>query len=195
MLRPVDSLPDHRVTPDVRLSTPRSGQGVSPFDLGSATRRSGAYRDGTPTRWTHAARSTAPAHARTACFTTHHRLSLPAAIAGPAAASRRSTATIGAEIATGRSGCSSSPCCRWRFPGGGGNAAAGGVGIPPRRQLDRPALRRQPRRRPRPRPGEPVTGYHAPLVDGAPLASRLAARVPGPGGGGARHAAPPGDRR
>jgi len=37
--------------PPKRLLTPRSGLEALAPSLGSATRRSGAYRDGTPTRW------------------------------------------------------------------------------------------------------------------------------------------------
>src|SRR2546425_2244720 len=54
-----------------RLVTPRSSRGTLIPRLGSATRRSGAYRDGTRTRWRKAAWSGG-------CFsrsvTTHHAL-------------------------------------------------------------------------------------------------------------------------
>jgi hypothetical protein len=50
MLRPAHLLPPKR------LSTPRSGPGDLSPDLGSATRRSDAYRGGTHTRWFDAAR-------------------------------------------------------------------------------------------------------------------------------------------
>jgi hypothetical protein len=46
MLRPACLLPARG-----RLSTPRSGRALSLLDLGPATRRSGAYRDGTLIRW------------------------------------------------------------------------------------------------------------------------------------------------
>ncbi len=55
MLRPACSLPAARLPPSHGLSTPRSGARVSPRRLGPATRRSGAYRDGTLTRWSCAA--------------------------------------------------------------------------------------------------------------------------------------------
>jgi len=45
MLRPAFLLPPWR------LSTPRLGLGLSTHDLGPATGRSGAYPDGTSTRW------------------------------------------------------------------------------------------------------------------------------------------------
>ncbi len=65
MLRPAILLPPKR------LLTPRSGPGISPRDLGSATGRSGAYPDGTLTRWNGAARSYA--RYRSLCFfRTHH---------------------------------------------------------------------------------------------------------------------------
>ena len=72
MLRPMDSLPDGPETPNDGLLTPRSGQGISPFDLGPATRRTGAYRDGTLTRWKRAAHSRFPTRQGSFCFTTHH---------------------------------------------------------------------------------------------------------------------------
>ena len=55
MLRPAGSLPAQRCPPPVRLSTPRSDAEVSPRRLRPATGRSGAYRDGTSTRWSRAA--------------------------------------------------------------------------------------------------------------------------------------------
>jgi hypothetical protein len=72
MLRPVDSLPTERLSPLHGLLTPRSGEGVSPKHLGPATRRSGAYRDGTRTRWKRAARKLLPQPQGLVCFTTHH---------------------------------------------------------------------------------------------------------------------------
>jgi hypothetical protein len=47
MLRPACLLPAARLSPPHGLLTPRSGQEVSLNDLGPATRRSDAYRDGT----------------------------------------------------------------------------------------------------------------------------------------------------
>src|SRR5690606_21518516 len=55
MLRPACLLPAARLSPPIGLSTPRSGARISPGRLGSATRRSDAYRDGTLTRWRSAA--------------------------------------------------------------------------------------------------------------------------------------------
>ena len=51
MLRPARSLPPFFR----RLLTPRSGRRDLSLRLGPATRRSGAYRDGTCTRWIRAA--------------------------------------------------------------------------------------------------------------------------------------------
>ena len=55
MLRPACLLPAERLAPLHGLLTPRSGTEVSLHYLGSATRRTDAYRDGTLTRWTGAA--------------------------------------------------------------------------------------------------------------------------------------------
>src|SRR5690606_23329695 len=55
MLRPACLLPAARLSPPNELSTPRSGARISPGRLGSATRRSDAYRGGTLTRWRSAA--------------------------------------------------------------------------------------------------------------------------------------------
>jgi hypothetical protein len=71
-LRPVDSLPAARLAPPRGLLTPRSGDGVSPARLGPATRRTGAYRGGTPTRWRRAARRRRPYSSVGVRFTTHH---------------------------------------------------------------------------------------------------------------------------
>ena len=71
MLRPAFLLPSS----NGGLSTPRSGMGISPRYLGSATRRSGAYRGGTLTRWRSEAkrRLTATSRGRSSVFvTTHH---------------------------------------------------------------------------------------------------------------------------
>lgn len=72
MLRPVCSLPAARLAPPRGLLTPRSGGGVSPTHLGPATRRSGAYRGGTLTRWTRAACRLRTGLPVFVCFTTHH---------------------------------------------------------------------------------------------------------------------------
>ena len=75
MLRPACLLSAARLSPPHGLLTPRSGQEVSLNDLGSATRRSDAYRDGTLTRWTCAACSSPPSPLRvqsSLCFVTHH---------------------------------------------------------------------------------------------------------------------------
>jgi hypothetical protein len=79
MLRPACLLPAARLSPPHGLSTSRSGPGVSPRNLGSATRRSDAYRGGTCTRWKSAASigRTAPrGELRVRCVTTHHECSL-----------------------------------------------------------------------------------------------------------------------
>ena len=59
--------------PPKRLLSPRSGTVVSLRYLGPATRRSGAYRDGTLTRWRSAARKRQLILTLAVCFTTHHR--------------------------------------------------------------------------------------------------------------------------
>ena len=69
MLRPAWLLPPKR------LSTPRSGKGDLSPHLGSATRRSDAYRDGTSTRWVCAAEPAAQGSGLLA-FVTHHGGSL-----------------------------------------------------------------------------------------------------------------------
>jgi len=51
MLRPACLLHAARLAPPHVLLTPRSGSRHLYLGLGSATRRSGAYRDGTLTRW------------------------------------------------------------------------------------------------------------------------------------------------
>ena len=84
MLRPACLLPAARLAPPHGLLTPRSGTEVSLHYLGSATRRTDAYRDGTLTRWTGAACSstTFPLRVQSSrCFVTHHA----AIIAGAAA--------------------------------------------------------------------------------------------------------------
>src|SRR5918994_1841154 len=63
MLRPADLLPPWR------LLTPRLGHRDLSRCLGSATRRSGAYRGGTCTRWI---RTTRWARSRTPIVTTRH---------------------------------------------------------------------------------------------------------------------------
>src|SRR4029077_1821918 len=72
MLRPVCLLPPQRLLPPRGLLTPRSGRGVSPYDLGPATRRTGAYRGGTCTRWTRAARRRRTGTLELVCVATHH---------------------------------------------------------------------------------------------------------------------------
>src|SRR5437867_13180152 len=75
MLRPACLLPAARLAPPHGLLTPRSGAEVSLHHLGSATRRTDAYRDGTLTLWTGAACSstTAPLRVQSSlCFVTHH---------------------------------------------------------------------------------------------------------------------------
>ena len=57
MLRPAFLLPAARLSPPDGLLTPRSGRVDLSHGLGSATRRSDAYRDGTLTRWRSAARN------------------------------------------------------------------------------------------------------------------------------------------
>ena len=70
MLRPAGLLPPKR------LSTPRSGPRDLSRSLGSATRRSDAYRDGTCTRWIDAARRHAQSQGqrelRAVVVTAHH---------------------------------------------------------------------------------------------------------------------------
>src|ERR1700726_1274211 len=82
MLRPVCLLPTARLTPARGLLTPRSDDRVSPSRLGPATRRTGAYRGGTCTRWKRAARRLRPDFLSFACFATHHgkRSYLPLAL-------------------------------------------------------------------------------------------------------------------
>jgi hypothetical protein len=63
MLRPADWLPPKR------LLTPRLGHATLITRLGSATRRSGAYRGGTFTRWR---RTTGYGRSRVRIVTTHH---------------------------------------------------------------------------------------------------------------------------
>ncbi len=75
MLRPACLLPAARLPPPHGLLTSRSGQRALTRCLGPATRRSGAYRDGTLTRWRCAAwRRTSPLRGRTLRFavTAHH---------------------------------------------------------------------------------------------------------------------------
>ena len=75
MLRPACLLPSEQLALYFRLSTPRSGDRVSPFRLGSATRRTDAYRGGTCTRWTGAASKVRPFPFRSQFLlrvTTHH---------------------------------------------------------------------------------------------------------------------------
>src|ERR1700726_4448462 len=72
MLRAVCLLPTARLTPARGLLTPRSDDRVSPARLGPATRRTGAYRGGTCTRWKRAARRLRPDFLSFACFATHH---------------------------------------------------------------------------------------------------------------------------
>src|SRR5689334_24881177 len=79
MLRPACWLPAVRLAPLHGLLTPRSGRRVSPRDLGSATRRTDAYRHGTLTRWTGAASNGRAPHFGGRLFrhvTTHHAASL-----------------------------------------------------------------------------------------------------------------------
>jgi hypothetical protein len=64
MLRPANSLPPQR------LLTPRSGHRNLSLCLGPATRRSGAYRDGTLTRWINTARK--QTQLPFVCLRTHH---------------------------------------------------------------------------------------------------------------------------
>src|ERR1700726_3419829 len=72
MLRAVCLLPTARLTPARGLLTPRPGDRASPFRLGPATRRTGAYRGGPFTRWKRAARRLRPDFLSFACFATHH---------------------------------------------------------------------------------------------------------------------------
>ena len=75
MLRPAYLLPAARLSPPRGLSTPRSGPADLSARLGSATRRSGAYRGGTFPRWRSAARSAPAPHSRAGrspIVTTHH---------------------------------------------------------------------------------------------------------------------------
>jgi hypothetical protein len=75
MLRPAFLLPAARLSPPDGLSTPRSGTEVSLRHLGPATRRSGAYRGGTCTRWKTAARnrrSVPNTRSVVGPFTAHH---------------------------------------------------------------------------------------------------------------------------
>src|ERR1700694_3745661 len=72
MLRPVCLLPAARLAPPRRLLTPRLGDEVSPARLGPATRRTGAYRGGTFTRWKRAACRLRLTTLRPACGATHH---------------------------------------------------------------------------------------------------------------------------
>ena len=75
MLRPACLLPSEQLKLLLGLLTPRSGGQVSPLRLGSATRRTDAYRDGTCTRWTGAAGNSRAFPLRVSlfgCFTTHH---------------------------------------------------------------------------------------------------------------------------
>src|ERR1700726_3149746 len=90
MLRAVCLLPTARLTPARGLLTPRSDDRVSPARLGPATRRTGAYRGGTCTRWKRAARRLRPDFLSFACFATHHERPLypppappPSALPGP----------------------------------------------------------------------------------------------------------------
>lgn len=64
MLRPANLLPPKR------LLTPRSGHRDLSLRLGPATRRPGAYRDGTLTRWINTARK--QTQLPSVCFKTHH---------------------------------------------------------------------------------------------------------------------------
>src|ERR1700674_5443182 len=77
MLRPVCLLPAARLAPPRRLLTPRLGDEVSPARLGPATRRTGAYRGGTFTRWKRAACRLRLTTLRPACVATHHATILP----------------------------------------------------------------------------------------------------------------------
>ena len=76
MLRPTCLLPAERLSPLCGLLTPRSSVGISPNRMGPATRRSGAYRDGTLTRWRSAARfrPLGPLRGPSLLFVTAHHL-------------------------------------------------------------------------------------------------------------------------
>jgi len=75
MLRPACLLPAARLSPRYGLSMPRLGHRDFSQCLGPATRRSGAYRDGTLTRWRSAASRRAVGRRAALLFvgvTTHH---------------------------------------------------------------------------------------------------------------------------
>lgn len=75
MLRPACLLPVARPSPPYGLLTPRLDEEVSLSRLGSATRRTDAYRFGSFTRWKSAARFRLGSH-RIGFFTAHHARSL-----------------------------------------------------------------------------------------------------------------------
>jgi len=82
MLRPTYLLPAARLSSPHGLLTPRSGTEVSLRYLGSATRRTDAYRHGTLTRWRSAASGGRAFPLRSRSYrrvTTHH----PFRLAGP----------------------------------------------------------------------------------------------------------------
>src|SRR5438132_12914535 len=75
MLRPAFLPPAARLTPLRGLSTPRLGLGDLSPHLGSAARRSDAYRGGTLTRWRYAAGrwlARRSRDSRSVLVTTHH---------------------------------------------------------------------------------------------------------------------------
>src|SRR4029079_669132 len=76
MLRPAFLLPVVRLSPRGGLCTPGSSVEVFLERLGPATRRSGAYRRGTLTRWRSAACRRRTHVSSLVCGTTHHRLRL-----------------------------------------------------------------------------------------------------------------------
>jgi hypothetical protein len=82
MLRPACFLPAARLMPLGGFLTPRSGTEVSLHNLGSASRRTDAYRDGTLTHWTGTACGSAAFPFRvqsSLCFVTHHYADLQSA--------------------------------------------------------------------------------------------------------------------
>src|SRR5208283_4319063 len=99
MLRPACLLPAARLSPHNGLSTPRLGPEALASRLGPATRRSGAYRGGTCTRWTTAA-WTVPPYVSGRPVTTHHEGSLSL---GSAVRHVRRLLDLDASSASGRS--------------------------------------------------------------------------------------------
>src|SRR6188474_1543008 len=99
MLRPACWLPPKR------LVTPRSGHRALARCLGSATRRSGAYRGGTCTRW----RRTACSRRSVVYFFTTHHVSILVIFANSQDPTPNSQKGSGLEVGSWKLGVNSEP--------------------------------------------------------------------------------------